>query len=207
MGDMTEPIYRLRSTGQYAKAFFLAVFFLIFLIVTLIDPNAVGFSGPLMVFAGGLLLAYVFFINPSLNLDREGLTAVNWFTNRTITWKDYSDLDMRLGMHIVSSTHSDIVSSFPGSGGLSRGRTALPKSNPFHRTPSESKYIRLNEAGQYKYTTNMKEAASLVQRMSEEYTRTAPDRPRTKTIDPMRVGIAVIAVALIYFGLVSAIPS
>lgn len=205
--SMTEPIYRLRSTSQFVKAIFLVLFFGIFMVATYIDPNSAGIHGPIIVLVGGLLITYVFFYQPALLLDRDGITAINWFTNRSVSWKDFQELDTRLGMHIVSSAHSDIVSSYPGSGGLSRGRQALPVGSRFGKSKESQSYIRLVDSGQHQHRASMKEASSLVRRMADECTRTAPNRPRTKSVDPIRIGLVVIGAALIYFGMISSIPS
>lgn len=199
---MNEPIYRLRSTGQYTKLVLLLFFFLFIVVSLYLDPYSEGFFPPLVFALGGILVAYVFFYQPHVLLTRDGITAANWFFDRSVSWKDYDQLDMRYGMYIMSEGgHSDAVSSYPGTGGIAKGREQLSPSSPLAKTQKQEKYIRIHESGQYNHTASQKEASSLINRMAKEFARDATYAPRTKTIQPIRVAILLIGASLIALGL------
>lgn len=198
---MTEPIYRLRSTGQFIRFGVSLIFIALFVISLYIDPASEGVLAPLIIAAGATLIAYVFFLQPALRLDRDGIHIQNWFVDRWISWRDYDTLDTRFGMHIVSADHSDPVSSYPGSGGLARGREQLKPGNPLAKSEPKRNYIPVHDAGQYSLHPPMREASSLISRMAREFTRTAPHRPRTTTVNLMRIGIVIIGLALIVLGI------
>lgn len=198
---MTEPIYRLRSTGQYVKFTISLIFVALFTLSLYLDPNTEGFLPPLIIAFGAGLIAYVFFFQPTLILDRDGITIQNWFVDRELSWKDYESLDTRFGMHIVSEGHSDPVSSYPGSGGLTRGREQLSARSPLAKSEPKQTYIPVHDSGQHSLQPSLKEASSLIARMAREFTRTAPHRPRVRTVNPMRIGILLIGLSLIVLGI------
>ncbi len=201
MVTMTEPIYRLRSTGQYVKFVIALIFIALFVLSLYLDPNTDGFFPPIIIALGAGLVAYVFFYLPTLYLDRDGLHIHNWFMDRVLSWRDFEKLDTRFGMHIISADASDPVTCYPGTGGLTQGRKMLTTSSPLARSEPKQTYIPVHESGQYNLQPSLNEASSLITRMAKEFSRTSPHRPRTKTVNPMRVAMAMIGIALIIIGI------
>ncbi|AZN30815.1 hypothetical protein EJO69_11265 [Flaviflexus salsibiostraticola] len=197
---MTEPIYRLRSTGQYVRFGVSLVFIALFVASLYIDPATEGFFPPLIIALGAVLIVFIFFYQPALHLDRDGLHIQNWFVDRWVSWRDYDTLDTRFGMQILSPGNSDPVSSFPGSGGLTRGREQLRPGNPLAKSEPKHTYIPVHDAGQHTLVPSIREASSLISRMAREFSRTAPHRPRTTSVNPMRIGTVIIGLALIVLG-------
>jgi len=200
MVPMTEPIYRLRSLGQYVKFTGVLLFTALFMLSLYIDPNVDGVFPPIIVGAGIALIASVFFLMPCLLLDRDGIRIQNWFVDRWISWRHYTELDTRFGMHIVSDGHSDPVSSYPGSGGLTRGRERM-SSSLLGKSQPKPVYIPLRDAGQSSHQAGLGDASSLIARMGKEFAQAAPDRPRTAIINPLRIGLVIVGAALIVIGI------
>lgn len=63
-------------------------------------------------------------------VDQEGVETRNWVYRVRVPWNQYRKLDTRFGMYFVSSDRRDVVASYPGAGGLSKGREEL---GPNHR--------------------------------------------------------------------------
>ena len=197
---MTEPIYRLRSSGQYVKFVFALIFIALFMLSLYLDPNTHGFFPPILIGAGLVLIAYVFFIMPSLLLDRDGMKIHNWFVDRTLSWRDFDKIDSRFGLHIISADASDPVSSYPGSGGLTRGRERMG-SSPLAKNEPKPAYIPIHDSGQHNQQAALRDATSLIVRMAEQFGTTAPHRPRTRMVNPMRIALVIVGVALVVLGI------
>lgn len=199
MVTMTEPIYRLRSSGQYVKFVLALVFIALFMLSLYLDPNTHGFFPPILIGAGLTLIAYVFFIMPSLLLDRDGVTIHNWFVDRWLSWRDFVEIDSRFGLHIISTDASDPVSAYPGSGGLTRGRERM-SSSPLAKDEPKPAYIPIHESGQHNQQAALRDATSLIVRMAEEFGTAAPHRSRTRMLNPMRIALVIIGIALAVLG-------
>ena len=160
---MQGPRYILRNRSQVLKGILLIAFGAALLVVTALDPVEVSFLPPGMAALGLAGIAAAVFILPRVIVDQEGVETRNWVYRVRVPWNQYRKLDTRFGMYFVSSDHRDVVASYPGAGGLSKGREELGPNHRLGKSTPKSAGLPLHTSGTKKHWADMDQAIGLIE--------------------------------------------
>ncbi len=212
MADVKEPRYVLRNRSQIIKGVVLCMIGLVFVIATLIEgTRLVTLIPPLLVCGGAIGTAAVLYFLPAVTLDTAGVTVRNWVRSVRIPWSEFTGVENRYDTAVLSSVrgvpHRDTVASFPGSGGITRGRDRLSDSHPLHRSESgpSSPMSFTATSGTHTRWITFRQFPSALERYREKHARRGGGTPRVQHVEPVSAVILGLSLLLIAAGIWSVV--
>ena len=222
------PTYVLRNRSQVLKGILLIIFGAVLVVVTAFDPVEASYLPPGLAALGLVGIASSVFILPRVVVSPAGVETRNWMFRVAVPWNHYRELETKFGMYLVSTDTKDVVASYPGSGGISKGREELGEKHRLGRSTPKSASLPLHTEGSVRHWADMNQAIGLVESVyTHDYlkdkrskkhqpapgTRAATEpnfddpadgafpRQRTKSVDVVSAASLVVGVALLLVGI------
>ncbi|MGO1590515.1 MAG: hypothetical protein ACTHW1_03115 [Ancrocorticia sp.] len=161
------PRYVLRNRSQVLKGILLIIFGAALVLITVFDEVAGSLVPPGMAALGLAGIAASIFLMPRVILRPDGVETHNWIFRVWVPWNHYRELDTKFGMYIVSSDHKDVVASYPGAGGLSKGREELGAKHKLGKSAPNSPGLPLHTDGTVVHWADMSQAIGLIENVYE----------------------------------------
>ncbi|GEM_PF-6294102 len=212
-----EPHYVLHTRQQRFYGGVIVAFGAILLIVSVVTSGLQGLESVVGLFVGAALLAWVFFLQPRLELNPAGVHIHNPFRSIDIPFAQVADVTPRWGLIINEKSGANRrVSAFPAKGMKAsdpwperRAARFLPTQVAAREEFNPQIEIPLWDSGIHKFSASTRSATRLMEEMLPHFNskmgrRLVPaDAPHGVTVNWLSVGAAVVGIAAIVWSVVA----